>query len=132
MLEEGKLGIVFRLNRETEDGYYLSLDLIKGVAQMRSWGSGPEGSGEDMMQFRSLQAGFWAPESLGSAEITLIAYGSYLELSIGSRVILSLADQTFSEGTIGFCVQSARLRIEDFQIERFDPPVQSDQHLANG
>ena len=132
MLKEGKLGIAFRLNRETEDGYYLSLDLVKGVAQMRSWGSGPEGSGEDMMQFRSLQAGFWAQEKLGCAEITLIAYGSYLELSIGSRVILSLADQTFSEGAIGFGVQSARLRIEDLQIEHFDTPVQSDQHLANG
>ena len=132
MLKEGKLGIAFRLNRETEDGYYLSLDLLKGVAQMRSWGSGPEGSGEDMMQFRSLQAGYWLQESLGCAEVTLVAYGSYLELSIGSRVILSLADQTFSEGAIGFCVQSSRLRIEDLQIERFDQPLQSDQHLANG
>lgn len=52
MLSEGKFGIVFRLNRETHDGYYLSLDLFKGVAQLRSWGSGPDDSGRDIMQFQ--------------------------------------------------------------------------------
>lgn len=132
MLNEGKCGIAFRLDEESHDGYYLSLDLFKGVAQMRAWGSGPDGSGEDMMQFRSLQAGYWERELRGQAEITLLAHGSYLELSVGSRVILSLADQTFSEGLIGFCVESAKLRVGSLSVEHFYPPTQSDEHLANG
>ena len=132
MLNEGKCGIAFRLDQESHDGYYLSLDLFKGVAQMRAWGSGPDGSGEDMMQFRSLQAGYWEREIRGLAEITLLAHGSYLELSVGPRVILSLADQTFTKGLVGFCVESAKLRIGNLTVEHFDPPTQSDEHLANG
>lgn len=132
MLDEGKCGIVFRLDRDTHDGYYLSLDLFKGVAQLRAWGSGSVGSGEEMMRFESLQAGFWEREHRGRAEITLIAYGSYLELAIGKRVLLTLADQTFTKGAVGFCIESARLRIRDLAIELFTPPVQSDEHLANG
>lgn len=132
MLNEGKCGIVFRLDEATHDGYYLSLDLFKGVAQMRAWGSGPDGSGEDMMQFRSLQAGYWEQETRGKADVTLLAHGSYLELSIGKRVILSLADQTFSNGLMGFCIESAKLHIKDLNVEYFYPPVQSDAHLANG
>ena len=51
LVEEGKVGIIFRLDRQTHDGYFISLDLFKGVAQLRAWGSGLDGSGEDMMQF---------------------------------------------------------------------------------
>lgn len=132
MLDEGKCGIAFRLDRETHDGYYLSLDLFKGVAQVRAWGSGPDGSGEEMMQFRSLQAAYWEQELRGRVEITLVAYGSYLELAVGGRVMLSLADQTFSSGSIGFCVESATLSVNNLRLEHFVPPVQSDEHLANG
>lgn len=132
MLNEGKCGIAFRLDPNSHDGYYLSLDLFKGVAQMRAWGSGPDGSGEEMMNFRSLQAGYWEREIRGRAEIMLVAYGSYLELSVGSRVILSLADQTFSEGRVGFCVESAKLRVSEMSVEHFWAPTQSDEHLANG
>lgn len=132
MLNEGKCGIVFRLDEQSHDGYYLSLDLFKGVAQMRAWGSGPQGSGEEMMQFRSLQAGYWEQTVRGEAEVTLLAYGSYLELSIGRRVILSLADQTFREGLAGFYLESAKLRVRNLSVEHFHPPIQSDEHLANG
>lgn len=132
MLSEGKCGIAFRVNRETHDGYYLSLDLFKGVAQLRAWGSGPDGSGEDMMQFRSLQANYWETPRRGEAEIQLLAYGSYLELSVGGRVMLSLADQTFASGTTGFCVESATVKVENLTVEHFTPPTQSDEHLANG
>lgn len=132
MLTEGKCGVAFRLNRDTHDGYYLSLDLFKGVAQLRAWGSGPDGSGEDMMQFRSLQANYWEMASRGEADLQLLAYGSYLELSVGGRVMLSLADQTFLSGCVGFCVESATLAVSHLSIDHYTPPTQSDEHLANG
>ncbi len=132
MLNEGKCGIVFRLNRETHDGYYLSLDLFKGLAQVRAWGSGPDGSGEEMMQFRSLQAAYWEQQLRGEADVCLLVYGSYIELSVGGRVMLSLADQTFANRTLGFYVESGKLRVDRLSVERFVPPVQSDEHLANG
>lgn len=132
LLNEGKCGIAFRLDRDTHNGYYLSLDLFKGVAQIRAWGSGPDGSGGGMMQFRSLQAAYWDPKRRGRAEIVLLACGSYLELSVGGRVMLSLADQTFASGLFGFCVESGTLRVSHLHLERFVPTVQSDEHLANG
>ncbi|WP_231603078.1 hypothetical protein [Neorhodopirellula pilleata] len=132
LLEEGKTGIIFRLDRRTHDGYFISLDLFKGVAQLRAWGSGPDGSGEDMMQFKTLQAGYWAPEQRGRVDLRVIAYGSYLELAVGDRVLLSLADQTFQQGSLGFYVESTRVRVSDLSLEHFESPVQSDEQLANG
>lgn len=129
---EGKCGMTFRLDPETQDGYYLSLDLVKGVAQARAWGSGPEGSGENMMRFESLQSGYWRTSQRGTAEVQLIAYGSYVELSVNDRVVLSFADQSFVDGSLGLYVDSAELHVSDYSVERLSSPVQSDEHLANG
>lgn len=128
----GKCGIVFRIDPQTHDGYYLSLDLLKGVAQMRAWKTGPEASGEHMMQFRSLQTGFWYSTTPGEARVQLLAFGSYLELSINDRVILSLADQTFSEGLVGVYLESAHLDLTDIHLHRMASPFQSDEHLVSG
>ena len=132
MIGEGKCGVVFRIDRETHDGYYLSLDLFKGVAQLRAWGSGPDGSGEEMMQFQSLQSGFWDNYERGKADIVLIVHGSYLELSIENRVILSLADQTFDAGGVGLYVEAAEMEVQNVTLERLQSPVQSDEHLTVG
>ncbi len=132
MIDSGKCGLVFRLDRETRDGYYLSLDLFKGVAQLRAWGSGPDGSGEDMMQFMSLQSGYWVCENRGTAMLQLLVYGSYIELSVNDRILLSLADQSYDKGAIGFYLESAELDVSNIQLDHFDSPVQDDAHLANG
>jgi len=128
----GKCGIVFRLHPDTHDGYYLSLDLLKGVAQIRSWKTGPEGSGENMMQFRSLQNGYWHGKTTGRAQVQLLAFGSYLELSIDGNVLLSLADQTFDEGLVGVYLESAHLHLSNLQLDRMSSPRQRDHHLASG
>lgn len=132
MKSDGKCGLVFRLDRETHDGYYLSLDLFKGVAQIRNWGTGADASGEHMMQFRSLQAGYWRTEVPGKATMRLIAYGSYLELSVNDRVTLSLADQSFSTGALGIAVESGSLIASDIRLRKLKSPTQDDDHLANG
>ena len=129
---KGKCGIVFRVDPETHDGYYVSLDLIKGVAQLRSWRTGPPGSGEHMMQFKALQSGYWYSEAPGVARVQLLAFGSYLELSIDDRVILSLADQTFQTGLLGLYLETAHLELSDVVCHRMRSPFQSDEHLVSG
>lgn len=129
---QGKCGVVFRVDPTTHDGYYLSLDLLKGVAQLRCWRTGPVGSGEHMMQFRALQSGFWFTETPGRARIQVIAFGSYLECSIDGRVILSLADQTFHDGMTGVYLESAHLQLTNVQLHRMRSPRQSDEHLVVG
>jgi beta-fructofuranosidase len=128
----GKCGVVFLIDPETEDGYYLSLDLTKGVAQLRAWGTGPEGSGEKVMQFRSLQAGFWHSDRPEKVDLVLLCFGSYIELTINGNVILSLADRTFESGKCGFYVETADLCLSDLQLNELASPMQSDQHLASG
>jgi len=129
---KGKCGLVFRVDPESHDGYYLSLDLLKRVAQLRSWKTGPAGSGEHMMQFSSLQSGYWHSQKSGEAEIQLIVFGSYLELSIDGRVILSLADQTFQQGLLGVYLESAHLELSNVSLHHMQLPFQSDDHLVTG
>jgi len=129
---KGKCGIIFRIDPETHDGYYLSLDLLKGVAQLRCWETGLEGSGEQMMQFGALQSGYWYSEPPGQADVQLIAFGSYLEFSINGRVVLSLADQTFHEGLLGVYLETAHLELSKVSLRHMRSPYQSDDHLVTG
>ncbi|MEO0446389.1 MAG: glycosyl hydrolase, partial [Verrucomicrobiota bacterium] len=129
---KGKCGLVLRVNPETHDGYYLSLDMLKGVAQLRSWETGMAGSGEEMMQFRSLQSGFWHQTTPGEADIQLIAMGSYLEFSINGNVILSLADHTFVEGLTGLYLETAHLVLDQASLYRVHSVEQSEDYLVTG
>jgi beta-fructofuranosidase len=128
----GKCGLVFRIDPESRDGYYLSLDFLKGVAQLRAWGTGEEGSGEHMMQFQSLQSGFWYSEVRTGATLGLIAFGSYIELSVNGRVVLSLADRIFETGHLGVYLETAEVQVSDIELTRLASPSQADEHLASG
>ncbi len=128
----GKCGIVFRLDRRTQDGYYLSLDLMKGVAQVRDWGTNDAATGERMMKFESLQSGYWFSERPGVARVRLIAYGCYLELSIDDRVVLCLVNNAYQSGGLGFYVESAELLVRDILLQPLRPPLPSDERLAAG
>lgn len=129
---DGKCGLFFRLDSQTHAGYYISLDLFKGVAQARDWGSGPVGSGEHMMQFRSLQSGYWRTPQPGKARLSVIAFGSYLELCVDDRVVLSLADQAYTHGKLGVYAESCSMIIQNHKLCPLTPALQSDDQLANG
>ncbi len=128
----GKCGFVFRIDPDTHDGYYLSLDLHKCVAQLRCWGTGPKGSGSNMMQFGNLQSASWFTTSPESALVQLIAFGSYIELSIDGEIVLSLADRTYKDGFCGVYIETAHLRISDLEFEQLQPPMQASDQLAKG
>lgn len=128
----GKCGLICRVDGESHDGYYFSLDLLKGLVQLRAWGTGPLRSGEHMMQFKSLQTGNWYDSGPRELRIKLLAFGSYIELSINGNVILSLANDSFTRGLLGFYVETAELLVEDLQVQRLAPPTQTDEHLATG
>ncbi|MEQ8847454.1 glycosyl hydrolase [Botrimarina sp.] len=128
----GKCGLVFRVHPDSRDGYYLSLDLLKGIAQLRAWQTGPPGSGEHMMQFRTLQGGNWHVTTPGAARLQLLVFGQYIELSVDERVVLTLADATFTEGLFGVYLESAKMRLHDVELRRMKSPAQSTDHLARG
>lgn len=121
----GKCGMVLRVNDEG-DGYYLSLDLLKGVAQMRAWGRSPEADKEYAFNYRPLQAGYFVSRDDGPWGLEIVAHGTYLEVSINGWVILSLVDETYACGRIGFYCESSKIMIAPKGIERLSAPRQEE------
>ena len=132
MVETGKCGMVVRLDPDSRDGYYFSLDLLKGVASCRSWSTNEQASGDEMMQFNALQAGYWVTSDKESVDVQLISFGSYHELSIDGQIVLSLVDSAFTSGRLGFYVETAKLSIGNLKVESLKSPTQSDDHLTHG
>ena len=132
MLETGKCGMVVRIDPDSRDGYYFSLDLLKGVASCRSWSTNENVTGDEMMQFKELQAGYWVVSKGKSVDVQLISFGSYHELSIDGQIVLSLVDSAFPSGQTGFYVETAKLSITNLKVEHLQSPTQSDVHLTHG
>ncbi len=51
------------------------------------------------------------------------AHGMYLELSINGQVTLSLVDDGFHEGHVGFYTESANLKLSHIFIEELNRPI---------
>ena len=117
----GKCGLVLRLNEEG-DGYYLSLDLFKGIAQIRAWGHRPHGYVEEAFQYNQLQAAHYIPTA-GPHDFRLLAYEQYLEFSLNGYVLLTLADDQFEQGQAGFYVENATMRVDDLTLKICDRPT---------
>ena len=118
----GKAGIVLRLNEEG-DGYYLSLDLVAGLAQMRAWSANPTPQFDQSFRFEPLQEAIFRGKGTGPWLIDVVAHGTYLEVSIDSYVVLSLVDESFRTGSVGFYVESAVLFLRDITVEALSRPV---------
>ena len=118
---KGKCGLVLRVN-EQGDGYFLSLDLYKGMAQLRAWGHNPEGGHEGAFHYQQLQGSNFLPTP-EPHRFSLLAYGQYLELCLNDYVILSLADDQFTRGRIGFYAEGAKLRVENLTLSAYGTPA---------
>ncbi len=119
----GKCGVVLRVDEEG-NGYYLSLDLFKGVAQIRAWGANSHPDSEHAFKYEQLQAGYFVSRDEGPWQLEVLAHGMYLEVSINGYVTLSLVDDTFCEGRIGFYTESAKIELDGMTVERLKPPQQ--------
>jgi beta-fructofuranosidase len=115
----GKAGLVFRVDDEG-NGYHLSLDLIKGLAQVRAWGVSDIPGNEEAFRFGSLQPSNWVSDRQGPWDFELIAFGSYLEFSINGCVELTLGDDCYRRGRVGFYVESSKIKINNLKLEELD------------
>jgi beta-fructofuranosidase len=120
---DGKFGLVMHLSEEG-DGYFIAIDPVKGIAQIRYWAKRPGGTLDEAFDYRQLQESFHIAKP-GPIPFQLISYGTYIELSLRGDVILTLADQRRVEGRVGFAVESAQLRLADLELETlYCPPYQ--------
>lgn len=121
LLGHGKCGLVFRLN-DVGDGYYVSLDFFKGVAQIRAWKHRPDGAIEEAFHYKQLQQSFFAPKE-EPHNFSLIAYEQYIELSLHGYVLLTLADQEFEKGRVGFYVESGHIMVVNLELRTCKSPA---------
>lgn len=123
----GKCGLVLRCSDEG-DGYFLSLDLVKGYAQIRRWGANPRPEFEHAFDHKTLQSGnFLAQNARRVWDIEVIAHGTYLEFSINGQVTLSVVDDAFPTGRVGFYTESAQLKLDDVTMERLHRSVSEEE-----
>lgn len=118
----GKCGLVIRVDEEG-DGYYLSLDLINGIAQMRAWGANPTPEFEHAFRYDPLQEAHFRGSEKGPWKIEAVAHGMYVEVSIDGYVVLSLVDDSYLGGAVGFYVESAAVGVGDIVVETLRRPV---------
>jgi beta-fructofuranosidase len=116
----GKFGLVMHTDGEG-DGYYISLDLAKGVAQIRYWATNSGGTFEEAFSYDQIQSADLVPRP-GPVPFRLISFGDYIELSLYGYVVLSLADARFDAGRVGFYVESSELRVLDLALETLESP----------
>ncbi len=112
----GKCGLAFRLD-ERGNGYFVGLDLIKGLAMLRAWGELDRPSLDRSFDYQPLQSNYFVSDRSGQVDFELIAYGRYLELSLDGRVLLTLADDRFDQGAVGLYTESAWLCLEELSLE---------------
>jgi len=122
--ESGKCGLVLRVD-EQGDGYFLSLDLDKGMAQLRAWAYNPAGSHEEAFHYQQLQGSNFLTGH-GPHRFSLLAYGQYFELSLNGFTVLSLADDQFARGRIGFYSEGANFRVENLTFYTGTAPLSTE------
>ncbi|WP_310820580.1 glycosyl hydrolase [Stratiformator vulcanicus] len=127
---DGKCGFLFRFDQESSSGYHLSLDLLKGVAQLRRWGVNPGGLTEHAFRFFTIQASYWRTFENKSCSVILTVMQNYIEFCIDGKVLLSCADRLYDSGSLGIYVESACLRVDNIKLERIIPPSAPTDNLA--
>jgi beta-fructofuranosidase len=75
--------------------------------------------------YRQLQTANFLPTQ-EPHRFSLLAYGQYLELSLNGYVILTLADDQFTRGRIGFYAEGAKIRVENPVLNTYTTPTSAD------
>jgi beta-fructofuranosidase len=118
---QGKCGLVLCVNDEG-DGYYLSLELAKGIAQIRAWGHNADGGIEKAFRYEQLQTANYVAVA-PPLRFRLVKYQQYLEFSLDGYVMLTLADDHFERGRVGFYIESAKMRVDNLKLELCEGPT---------
>lgn len=120
VFHRGKCGFVFNLDKEL-NGYYVSLDTTRGLAQLRVWGAREKRIFKDYT-YRNLQAGEFTPLPTHRYRFKLIRWGGYIEFCIDDFVVLSLVDQRYNGDFLGVYTESAGVILSDCKIHSLETP----------
>jgi beta-fructofuranosidase len=116
----GKFGLVCDFDQEG-NGYFISLDIINGHVEIRSWGFNPLNNRNNFI-FNDIQGSLFTITGHNSIRFSLIRYGNYFELSINGVVTLSLMDYTFAGNGLGFYTASSVISLQQSLIHTLPDP----------
>jgi len=120
ILSQGRCGLVFGLDDQL-NGYFISLDAVRGFTQIRAWGTKPERIFQNYI-YEDLQLATFPPNPEGRYVFSLIRWGSYIELSIDGIVRLTLVDARFKGRNLGVYVESAEVTLSDMVLHALEVP----------
>jgi beta-fructofuranosidase len=120
VIKAGKFGLLLHADSQG-DGYYISIDPLKGLVQCRLWLHNEAGGIEEAFRYTPLQQGNYVPEALPLA-FALLAYGHYIELSLNGYVVLSLANKHHTKGRLGVYLEGAEVALSQLTLEQLTPP----------
>ncbi len=106
----GKLGLVCDLDEES-NGYFISLDVVNGLVQIRAWGFNPQNAKQNFV-FNNIQSGTFKTNGETSFAFRLIRFGNYIELSLDGVVQLTLMDYTYSGSGLGLYSSSSVISLQ--------------------
>jgi beta-fructofuranosidase len=111
----GKFGIVAHIDQDS-NGYFISIDLIEGLIQIRSWGYNPENNRQNFI-YSNLQSNVCAVPPSSMIHFKLICYGNYIELSLDGEVKLTLMDYIWSGPGMGIFTTASSIILEESIIK---------------
>jgi len=116
----GKLGLVSDIDDEG-NGYFISLDVVNGLIQIRAWGFNPLDNRQNFI-FSNIQSSTFSINGKRSFEFRLIRYGNYIEVSIDGIVKLTLMDYTYSGNNIGLYSASSVISLQNSVVKILPDP----------
>jgi beta-fructofuranosidase len=120
VIKAGKFGFLLHADSQG-DGYYISIDPLKGLIQCRLWFHNEAGGIEEAYSYEPLQQSNYVPQSLPFT-FQLLAYGHYMELSVNGDVVLSLANKHHTKGQLGLYLEGAEIALSNIRLEELTPP----------
>lgn len=114
VIGRGKCGLIFDCD-ENGNGYYISLDTLQGLAQIRAWGFNEKDIYNNFV-YNNLQSNVFEVSPELEYHFKLIHFGDYIELSINGEVTLSLIDKTYNHRYVGVYVESAEVILSDSKL----------------
>ncbi len=116
----GKCGLIVDADADG-NGYFISLDYVYGLLQIRSWGFNEQDTHHNFI-FDTLQTNNFKPPEDRVVRFKLIRYGHYIEMSIDEVVKLTLIDYRYSGPLIGLYSSSSVISLEDSSLYSLSDP----------
>lgn len=116
----GKCGLVIDAD-EDGNGYFISIDYVYGLLQIRSWGFNELDTQQNFI-FETLQTNNFTPPEDHIVNFKLIRYGNYIELSIDGIVKLTLIDYRYSGSLIGLYSSSSVISLQSSSLSSLSDP----------